>query len=164
AFTRSELSGLSAALAATPKNARLIGLDFLKSSPLVGGRPFLHLASYATLRRGASTHFDFSEHGTALIRGGQRPTSWTRGLEWFPERVRSTDFAHFDVALVGAAPDYHERVIARLPGLTALTESGLSRLYNLDMTIPSDRKEQRAASAASTTAVHAPGAASAPKR
>lgn len=158
AFTKSELSGLLAALAATPPKAKLIGLDFLKYSPLVEGRPFLHLGSYATLRSGASTNFDFSEHGTALIRGAHRATPWTRGLEWFPERVRSSDFGHFDVALVGAAPDYHERVIARLPGLTALTESGVWRLYNLEATAPPDPGERRAAPVASAPTAHAPGA------
>jgi hypothetical protein len=132
AFATTELAGFSAALDATPLHSKLLGLDFLKESPLADGRPFLHLSSYATLLRGASTHFDFSEHGTALIRGARRAKPWTPGLEWFAERVQPSDFEHFDVALVGAPPEYQEQVIARLPGLSALTTSGLWRLYRID--------------------------------
>jgi hypothetical protein len=132
AFATTELAGLPAALEATPPHARLLGLDFLKESPLADGRPFLHLSSYATLLRGASTHFDFSEHDTALIRGARRAKPSTPGLEWFAERVQPADLDHFDVALVGAPPEYHEQVIARLPGLTALTTSGLWRLYRIE--------------------------------
>jgi hypothetical protein len=144
AFDTTELEGLTPALEATPLHARLLGLDFLRDSPLVDGRPFLHLSSYAALLRGASTNFDFSEHGTALIRGARRAKPWTSGLEWFPERVRPDDFEHFDVALVGAPPEYHEQVIARLPGLSEMTHSGLWRLYRIE------------------TATHGPGAAPPP--
>jgi hypothetical protein len=132
AFATTELTGLTAAFEATPLHARLLGLDFLKKSPLVEGRPFMHLSSYATLLRGASTHFDFSEHGTALIRGTRRAKPWTPGLEWLPETVRPADFEHFDVALIGAPPEFHEQVIARLSGLSALTHTGLWRLYGIN--------------------------------
>jgi hypothetical protein len=55
---------------------------------------------------------------------------WTRSLEWFAERARSTDLEYFDYALLNGA----EQVHGAMSGLSLLvprTREGRWRLYQV---------------------------------
>ena len=136
AFSSEEILGLEQALARIPPSSRVLGLDFIKvSSNFPGARPFLHLPSYATVRNGASTNFDFGEHGTGLIRGRYSPSPWTPGIEWVAEWAQPRDLLYFDYALVGAPPALHGRF--RLAAwMQPVTHAGQFRLYKITVSAP----------------------------
>ncbi len=128
---REELSGLSEALAELPHGERVLGLDFVKQSELIGGRPFLQTSSYADAWRGATTHFSFAEHGNGVVRFKSPPRrEWTSQLEWFPERVRESDFFAFDFVLVNLRDPDHARFGEHAP-VEPLTNQGRWRLYRV---------------------------------
>ena len=60
-----------------------------------------------------------------------RPRLWTRGLEWFPERLTPSDFSHFDYALVNAE-DWRHPSLAVSRDLTPVTGQGRWRLYRIN--------------------------------
>jgi hypothetical protein len=128
-FERNDLSGLQGALDALPPRPRVIGLDYVGSTPLIAGRPFLQTFAYAQVIRGGTLNFSFAEFAPSLVvYADRRRTPWTGGLEWFPERVRTGDFLHFDYALVNGGPDVHQAIVDRFP-LVPVTTSGFWRLY-----------------------------------
>jgi len=130
-----EYAGLRDALAALPPRARVLGLDYVKESAIVKGRPFLQSFAYAQVYRGADLNFSFAEFAPSpvVFRQPRRPP-WTRGLEWYPERAKPRDLAFFDYVLVNADPAQHARTLALGPGLTPATSNGRWRLYRVART------------------------------
>jgi len=109
----------------------VLGLDFVRHSDSVKGRPFLQTFAWAQVLFGGRLNFSFAEMPPSLVafRGGLRPT-WTVGLEWYPDRVQPTDFPQFDYALIGGRPQMHDR-FGHLPGLEPLVDHGVWRLYRI---------------------------------
>jgi hypothetical protein len=128
---REEYSGLAASLASLPPRPRVIGLDFVKESRFVKGRPFLQTAAYAQVLRGGTLNFSFAEFAPSLVVYRSEPSlPWTRGLEWFPDRLRVSDLRYFSHALVNATEQTHAR-FAALPGVSPVTSDGRWRLYRI---------------------------------
>jgi len=131
-FESEELSGLAESLAALPEQPRVIGLDFVKHSALVMDRPFLQMFAYAQVLKGGQLNFSFADFVPSPVvfrdLGHRR---WTLGLEWFAERVLTSDLAFFDYALVNGNEAVHER-FTRLFGVPAMTGQGRWRLYRLE--------------------------------
>jgi hypothetical protein len=130
AFERVELSGLEQSLAALPERPRVLGLDLVKRSDVVRGRPFLQTFAYAQLLRGGSLAFSFVVFPSSLV-GLRvwRPEPWTRNLVWNAEWVRPEDATHFDFVLVNGRDDAAHEAIARRLRLGAITREGRWRLY-----------------------------------
>jgi len=96
-FDKRDLAGLDEALHAINRPARVVALDFVKSSPVLNGRPYLQLGAYAQVLNGSMINFSFAEHGSGIvIYAHPRRITWTIGLEWLAERVRPEDLAQFD--------------------------------------------------------------------
>lgn len=131
-FERDELCGLQSALAALPERPRVLGLDFVKESAIIKGRPFLQTFAYSQVLRGGALNFSFASFAPSPVvyrNGLKKP--WTVGLEWFAERVRAEDFYSFDYALVNAPEQVHAQILSRMP-VEAATESGRWRLYRVN--------------------------------
>lgn len=131
-FERDEYAGLPESLRALPANMRVIGLDYVKISPIIKGRPFLQGFAYAQVVRGGQLNFSFAEFAPmGVVYKTPRARPWTRGLEWFAERATRPDFSHFDYALVNAEPWRHAS-LAAWAALTPVTGQGRWRLYRID--------------------------------
>lgn len=135
-FERANLAGLQAALDALPARPRVIGLDYVGSTPLLKTRPFIQTFAYAQVIHGGTLNFSFAEFAPSLVvyADRQRPP-WTAGLEWFPQRVRTGDFRHFDYALINGGPNLHRTAVERFP-LVPVTTGGTWRLYAIRGTGP----------------------------
>lgn len=130
-FDRHEMSGLSESLDALPPARRLLGLDFVRSSEVVHGHPFMQAAAYAQVAKGATLNFSFVEfpHSLVTLAPGERSKrAWTQGLEWHPEWLRRSDLALFDYALVNAGDRQHDALVEDLR-LAPVTSRGRWRLY-----------------------------------
>jgi len=135
AFNQQELTGLERALAKMPPGQRVMGLDFIKESRFIKGRPFLQIPAYAQVLKGADINFSFAEHGSGLVRYRvPRMVWWTPGLEWFAERVKPADFGHFDWILINHTEKGHRRFggIRRLAPVTATVPWRLYRVRQAD--------------------------------
>lgn len=153
-FERHELSGLDQALAALPERPRVLGLDLVKGSEVVRGRPFLQTFAYAQLLRGGSLAFTFAVFPSSLVGlRDARPEPWTPNLVWNPENVRRADALHFDFVLVNGSDDAAHGAIARRLSLGAVTTQGRWRLYRVS---PPPR-ERNAAPAGATAKAQKPG-------
>jgi hypothetical protein len=131
-FERDELSGLRCALDALPERPRVLGLDFVKDSTIVKGRPFLQTFAYSQVLRGGGLNFSFANFAPSPVvyrNGAKKP--WTIGLEWFAEQVRPADFYPFDYALVNGSEQIHAEVRSKMP-VEAATDSGRWRLYRVN--------------------------------
>jgi hypothetical protein len=136
AFEKSDLSGLSRALQTLPKNQRVIGLSFMKESPIVRERPFIQVFAYAQVYRGGGLNFSFADFGPSLvIYKKPRELAWTSGLEWFPERAKKSDLLSFDYALISGDDRLHAG-IAQEGTLIPQTPSGHWRLYKVRGSTP----------------------------
>lgn len=125
---REEYAGLAESLKALPEGTRLIGLDYVKTSAVIKGRPFLQTFAYAQVVKGGQLNFSFAEFAPmAVVYRTPRARPWTGGLEWYPERATRADLAHFDYALVNAEAGQHLSIAAA--GLTPVTAHGRWRLY-----------------------------------
>jgi len=134
-FERDEMAGLDESLQSLPGNARVLGLDYVKTSAIIKGRPFLQGFAYAQVVRGSELNFSFAEFAPmAVVYKTRSPRPWTRGLEWFPERATRSDLSYFDYALVNAETRQHA-ALAASPELAPLTGHGRWRLYRI-RTIP----------------------------
>ena len=131
-FERTELTGLQAALDHLPPAPRVLGLDFVKKSEIVSGRPFLQTFAYAQVLRGGELNFSFADFGPSLVvyREPRHP-GWTQGLEWYPERVQDSDFRWFDHVIASGDERIHER-LSRHRLLSAVTHDGIWRLYRVE--------------------------------
>src|SRR5262249_24841727 len=126
-----EMSGLVSSLAALPRGQRVMGLDFLKESAWLKGRPFLQSFAYAQACNGADVNFSFSEHSSGLVRDAvPRRRTWTVGLEWFPDRVTVDDIAQFDYLLVNGNEKQHRTVLGD-PMVSPITVTERWRLYRV---------------------------------
>jgi hypothetical protein len=129
-FERRELAGLHESVAALPSGPTVLGLDLVKESDVVRGRPFLQTFAWSQVLHGGDVHFSFARFPSSLV-GLRDPKRepWTPNLVWYGERARPSDVSHFDYVLVNAADDgVHAAAAARL-NLSAVTERGRWRLY-----------------------------------
>jgi hypothetical protein len=131
-FSTVEMTGFAAAVDATPANSRVLGLDTVHTSKFVGdGRPFLQMMAYLQAAQGGSLSFSFAEHGSELVSyRPPREITWTPGLEWHPERTQNEDILQFDVVLLNATPETHQRFQAATP-VVPKTGEGRWRLYTV---------------------------------
>src|SRR5262249_2882286 len=78
-FEREDLAGLPESLEALPANPRVLGLDYVKDSTIVRGRPFLQAFSYAQVVRGGELNFSFAEFAPmGVVYKTPRARPWTR--------------------------------------------------------------------------------------
>ncbi|HVP90838.1 MAG TPA: hypothetical protein VMS75_06430 [Terriglobales bacterium] len=130
-FERQDLSGFRESLDAVRPGSRVLGLDLVKESELIKDRPFLQLFAYAQVFKGCELNFSFAEHYSGLVAyRTRREVCWTPGLEWHGEKVKSTDFAHFDFVLVNGEERDH-RAVASFSELQPMTGSGRWRAYRV---------------------------------
>jgi hypothetical protein len=130
-YQRDDLSGLREAIAAAPPGTRVLGLDFVRTTPNAAGRPFLQMMAYLQVVKGCTLNFSFAEHGSSIVslRHPSLPP-WTAGLEWHAEYVQRSDFKYFDVVLANGEERIHQR-LAQLPELEPVTGPGRWRLYRV---------------------------------
>jgi hypothetical protein len=130
-FERDELSGLREALAVVPSDARVVGLDFAKESPIIKGRPFLQTFAYAQVLHGGTLNFTFAVFPASLVVYRTSPLRpWTRNLEWFAERATPADLDQFDYALLNGGDALHG-TMGTVPQLLPRTHEGRWRLYQV---------------------------------
>lgn len=137
-FSTFELEGLRPSLTALPEGSHLLGLDLVKLSPTVDGRPYLQLFAWAQPLRDATLNFSFVEHASGIVRYREPPpTPWQPGLEWNAERVRREDVAHFDHVLIHGSGEQHRGAEAD-PQLEPVTPPAPWRLYRVRGGRPDD--------------------------
>ena len=128
-YNDDDLFGLSEALALVPENSKVLGLDLIKESGRIKGRPYLQMFAYAQALHGGELNFSFAEHGSGIIiYRVMGPKPWQSGLEWYGERATVGDLTQFDEILINAGEKTH----ALLQGngvLKPLTDAGYWRLY-----------------------------------
>ena len=121
-------SALASVAAVTP-GSRVLGLDFVKQSRYLVGRPFLQMTAWTEAVHGCAINFTFAEHASSLVRlRAPRDTGITVGLEWLPERVRPSDVERVDFVLVNATDGGHVRFVG-VTRLKPVTTAGRWRLY-----------------------------------
>jgi hypothetical protein len=131
AFQRTELAGLREALDALPPSQRVIGLAFLRWSPVIRVRPFIQMFAYAQVLKGGELNFSFADFAPSLVVYREvRQPRWTRWLEWYPERLQVGDLRYFDYAVVSGPDSSHAHMVDGL-GLRPVTTQGLWRLYRV---------------------------------
>ncbi len=147
AYNNHELRGFEAALNAIPSAAsrlenppRIIGLDFVRTSSRVDGFPFHHLVAYAQLRHGGELNRTFADDPSSLVVFRQLPHTygWTDRLDWQPEKIRHSDFDHFDLLIAHAETELHGRFDAD-PRLEPMTPPAPWRLYRIGPRRSSDK-------------------------
>lgn len=131
-FEREELAGFEESLAAIAEDARVLGLDFVRTSPRIDGFPFYHLFAYAQVLGGGTLNRSFADDASSLVvfRDLPRRYPWTDRLDWRPERLRESDRDYFDYLLVHARPEVQRSFLAD-PHLEALTGERPWRLYRV---------------------------------
>ncbi|MFA6456800.1 MAG: hypothetical protein WCW40_08265, partial [Bacteroidota bacterium] len=108
-FEQNELSGLPDALEMVPENVRVLGLDYVKKSQYIEGRPYIQAFAYAQVLHGGMLNFSFAEHNTGIVvpKSSAAAPKWTPGLEWVAEYVMQEDIQKFDFVLINAQDDLH---------------------------------------------------------
>jgi hypothetical protein len=130
-YSSADLSGLRESLDALPASPRVLGLDLVKESDHVPGRPFLQLFAYAQVFRGGELNFSFAEHYSGLVAyRSKREIPWTPALEWFGEKVKRSDFAFFDLVLANGEDKDHA-ALRSFAELEPVTGTGKWRLYRV---------------------------------
>ncbi len=66
-FDKKELTGLQDSLIMLPEEQRVLGLDYIKNSTLIKGRPFMQMYAYAQVLKGGSLNFSFAEHSSGIV-------------------------------------------------------------------------------------------------
>ncbi|MEW6114487.1 MAG: hypothetical protein AB1664_20300 [Thermodesulfobacteriota bacterium] len=128
-FETRELSGLRAALDALPQRSSLMGLDLVKKSEFIKGRPFIQIFAYGQVLKDARLNFSFAEFSPCLVvYKGRFFKPWTSGLEWHPERVKPSDLDYFNHVLVNG-DDRIQEIVRSEPKLEPVTDQGRWRLY-----------------------------------
>jgi hypothetical protein len=126
-----DLSGFRESLEHIPPSSRVLGLDLVKTSEIIKGRPFLQLFAYAQVFQGCELNFSFAEHYSGLVAyKAKREVTWTTGLEWFAAKVKRADFAFFDYVLVNG-PETDHKTLSSFRELSPMTNSGRWRLYKV---------------------------------
>jgi hypothetical protein len=109
----------------------VLGLDLLKESTWVRGRPFLQTFAYAQVLQGGTVNFSFADNAPVPVSYRlMRPKSWTHALLWDGEEARPADALAFDYLLVGGEAPRHEALPGRFP-VEAVTHEGRWRLYRV---------------------------------
>ena len=132
-FETKENTGLTDALDAIPDYASVLGLDYVKSSTILRGRPYMQTFAYAQAVHSSKINFSFAEHQNGIIRTNNRSTQ-SAYLEWYAEHVQGEDFARFDYALINAPPQFHA-IFSSLQILKPVTTQGQWRLYRCDHSV-----------------------------
>jgi len=128
---RVELAGLAPALAALPPAPRVLGLDYVRTSRWLDHQPYLQTFAWAQAIHGGTLNFSFADFPPSLVvYSPPRRAPWSGGLEWYPQRLRDGDLAHFNHMLVRADAALHAR-IAGDPATEPATTAGDWRLYRL---------------------------------
>jgi hypothetical protein len=129
-FEAIENPGLSECIQALTKNPRVMGLDFVRRSDIICGRPFMQTFAYAQVLHGGELNFSFAEHHSGIVsfKDRNRKPRWTTALEWGADRVQYKDFSQFDFVLMNGGDAIH-REIGSLPVLSSVTKTGRWRLY-----------------------------------
>ncbi len=126
-----DLAGFQESLDRLPVSSRVLGLDFVKESDYIKGRPFLQLHAYAQVQKGCELSFSFARHYSSLVANRDHANvPWTYGLDWHPERTKRTDFSFFDYVLVNGKEDAHKALLS-FDELKPVTYSGRWRLYKI---------------------------------
>jgi hypothetical protein len=134
AFDREEMLGFDASLAAVGDGTRLLELDLHRQSARVWIDPYFQMAAYAQLDRRVTLGYSFASTPTSLVlfrTGSDWPWPWTRGLEQHPERLRASDFDHFDLLLVHGEPTEQATLRASFAPLAEAAGAGPWRLYTV---------------------------------
>jgi hypothetical protein len=130
-YATEDLSGLRESLEHIPSSSTVLGLDLIKNSEIIKGRPFLQLFAYAQVFKGCELSFSFAEHYSGLVAyKAKREVSWTPGLEWFAAKVKRSDFGFFDYVLVNSLERDH-KTLSSFNELLPMTNSGRWRLYKV---------------------------------
>ncbi len=140
-FDRNAVKGLPNALKQIKKGSRVMGLDFIKYHPRIGGRPFMHMVAYSQVYHGGNINFSFATFPTLLVQFKQvRRPPWGVGLEWRAERIftrhqgqwmiRLHSLRYFDYILIHAKSRMH-LMFARLKLLQPVTPVAPWRLYQV---------------------------------
>ncbi len=130
-YDRVELSGFRESLDSIPASSRVLGLDLVKESEFIKGRPFLQIFAYAQVYHGGELSFSFAEHYSGLVAYRiKRESKWTPGLDWHASKVKRSDFTSFDFVLVGGdATDFG--ILGKFGELAPVTATGNWRLYRI---------------------------------
>jgi len=133
-FEEHDLQGLREALAVLPEAPRVVGLSYLETTPYVIGRPYLQSFAWAYVLHGGELNFSFGYFSPSLVvyEDLLARIQWTWGLEWFPKRVRRSDFRFFDYALI-AGDDAAHMTVSRIPELEPVSGEGPWRLYRTEI-------------------------------
>jgi hypothetical protein len=106
---RDELAGFDALLGEMDPGAKLIALEFDRSSRYTDLAPWIHVGAYHRLRRGGVASFSFADlpHWPLRYRAEARPPDHrTRFMEWKPCLFRnSIDGPYYDFVLARGALD-----------------------------------------------------------
>jgi hypothetical protein len=130
-YATEDLFGLREGLDRVPASSRILGLDLIKESEIIKGRPFLQLFAYAQVFKGCELNFSFAQHYSGLVAyRDRREVPWTRGLDWYPENAKRIDFGFFDYVLVNGSEDGYRTVLS-YRDLSPVTRSGRWRLYQV---------------------------------
>jgi hypothetical protein len=130
-YDRVDLAGFREGLDRLPAASRVLGLDLVKDSEFVKGRPFLQLFAYAQVFKGGELNFSFAEHYSGLVAYKEkRDIRWTPGLEWYGEKVKRADFEFFDFVLANGEETDH-RTLSGFAVLSPVTYRGKWRLYRV---------------------------------
>jgi hypothetical protein len=150
-FESRELTGLEQAIEAVPEGARVLGLDFVKQSESLIGKPFLQTASWAAALRGADSDFSFAEHGHGIVRFRERRyVPWNRGPFLDADSIRLEDYRYFDFALVHLPIRSHGQFESEAP-VQPVTAEGRWRLYRVTNSTACDVRVGTAQRACLTT-------------
>jgi hypothetical protein len=131
-YNVSDLRGFRSSLEQITANSRVLGLDLVRESDIIKGRPFLQLSAFAQVLKSCELNFSFAEHYSSLVAfRGRRRIGWTQGLEWYAQNVKRSDFCFFDFVLVNGDESYH-KTLTGFPEISPITESGPWRLYKVN--------------------------------
>jgi hypothetical protein len=125
-FDRQEMRGFDEALAAMPRGAHLLTLDFQRISPRFFALPFFQMGGYAEIERDAALASSFADLPTSPVvhRDLPRPVPWTRRLENYPLGLKASDLGYFDHVLLHADPEMRDRLVTRFPVLSVAAGDG----------------------------------------
>ena len=128
-YNEEELSGLESCLVMIPENQRVLGIDLIKTSDWIKGRPYLQLFSYAQVLHGGDINFTFAAHGSGIVVVGEKYRRyWHGSLEWSGERATLDDLGTSERILINAGEQTHA-LLVRQGLLRPLTANGYWRLY-----------------------------------
>jgi hypothetical protein len=128
-FEQEELDGLTEALAALPERPAVVGLDWVKESRYMEGRPFIQTFAYAQVLHGGTLSFSFADHQSEIVvyQPPRQPT-WTVALEWAPENIQMEDFRVFPYVIVNGTTERH-RSLEATGMIEPVTNRGRWRCY-----------------------------------